>query len=478
MALTEEELQEIPAEGIDPTNPGKYADLLSDLQGNILKGHGRDYAVHLFLQFKPDQTDALKQWIKNFASQVTSAQKQSNEAQIYRTNKLKGITTESDPFINFLLTCRGYEALGFAPYQIPGNEPFRFGMKNNSIKNLLRDPAVEEWETGFQQEIHALLIIANDNLVELLQTANHITQELYLFAQVVHREDGFVLRNETQEPIEHFGFADGVSQPLFLKQDVRKADLRDSFANWDPRAPLSLILAQDPNGKLEDSYGSYLVYRKLEQDVPAFLSAEQLLAEKLNIDRELAGALIMGRFRDGTPVTLSDIPATITNDFNYSSDVTATKCPFHAHIRKSNPRGDTGRVPSSGVTEEQALETEKNHRIARRGINFGACDHTQAESTGSGLLFLCFQADITNQFNFIQASWSNINNFVQVNVGPDPVIAQTVPGAERKQKWPLKWGEPETTDQFDFQLWVHMKGGEYFFAPSISFLKELTPNQE
>ena len=476
--LTEEELQEIPEQGIDPTNPGKYATLLSDLQGNILKGHGRDHSVHLFLQFKPDQTDALKEWIKNFAHRVTSAQKQSDEAQRYRTSKLQGLSIKGDPFVNFLLTRKGYESLGFEPYQIPGNEPFRYGMRNDSVKNLLRDPAVEEWEPGFQQEIHALLLIADDNLVELLQTVNQITRELYLLAQVVHREDGFVLRNQYQQAIEHFGFVDGVSQPLFLKQDVITADLRDGFVNWDPRAPLSLILAQDPNGKLDDSYGSYLVYRKLEQDVPAFNSAQQFLAENLRIDQELAGALIMGRFRDGTPLTLSDIPATTTNDFNYDLDVAATKCPFHAHIRKANPRGDTGHVESSGVTPEQSLQTEKNHRIARRGVNFGACDHTQAGSTGSGLLFLCFQADIANQFNFIQASWSNIVNFVQVNVGPDPLIGQTVPGAERKQKWPLEWGQPETTDEFNFELWVHLKGGEYFFAPSISFLKELTPNQE
>ncbi|MCC5669918.1 Dyp-type peroxidase [Nostoc sp. CHAB 5784] len=469
MALTEEDLQIVPKDGIDPTKPGKYETLLSDLQGNILKGHGRDYAVHLFLQFKPGQTDALKEWIQNFANRVTSAQKQSNEAERYRREKIKG-----DPFVNFLLSRKGYESLGFEPYQIPGNEPFRFGMKNDSVKNLLRDPAVEDWEPGFQDEIHALLLIADDNLVELLQTVNQITRELYRLAQIVHREDGFVLRNEFKQPIEHFGFVDGVSQPLFLKQDVRKAYLRDGFEEWDARAPLSIILAKDPNGKLDDSYGSYLVYRKLEQDVEGFLSAEQFLTEKLGIDKELAGALMMGRFRDGTPLTLSEIPATVTNDFNYDLDRTGTKCPFHAHIRKSNPRGDTGHVESSGVTESQSLDTERNHRIARRGINFGACDHTQAKSTGSGLLFLCFQADITNQFNFIQASWSNINNFVQVNVGPDPIIAQTPPDAERNQKWPKKWGEAETIDGFNFPSWVHLKGGEYFFSPSISFLKNLT----
>ncbi|MFM6674750.1 MAG: hypothetical protein ACKPJO_32325, partial [Dolichospermum sp.] len=44
---------------------------------------------------------------------------------------------------------------------------------------------------------------------------------------------------------------------------------------------------------------------------------------------------------------------------------------------------------------------------------------------GSGLFFLCFQADISNQFNFMQSVWANANNFVQVNVGVDPIIGQT-----------------------------------------------------
>ncbi|MGL5197310.1 MAG: Dyp-type peroxidase, partial [Chroococcales cyanobacterium] len=69
---------------------------------------------------------------------------------------------------------------------------------------------------------------------------------------------------------------------------------------------------------------------------------------------------------------------------------------------------------------------------------------------------------------FMQASWSNQKNFPQYNVGPDPLTGQ--PGGT--QKWPKKWGESETED-YDFQLRVTLKGGEYFFAPSMSFLKNI-----
>ncbi|MGK7897348.1 MAG: Dyp-type peroxidase [Xenococcus sp. (in: cyanobacteria)] len=468
MTLTEADLKNIPPTGIDPDNAGKYQGLLEDLQGNILKGHGRDYSVHLFLQWKPEQVTQAKEWIKNFAQNyVTSAKQQADEALRYRQEGIAG-----DVFANFFLTRKGYESLEFEPFQVPKDQPFTMGMKNSQIRGFLGDPAVEEWETGYQNEIHALILIADDHLINLLQAVNQITTTLRQVAVIIHREDGFILRNQAGQVIEHFGFVDGVSQPLFLKRDIIKAQTNDTdFSQWDPRASLDLILVKDHNGKTEDSYGSYLVYRKLEQNVKAFREDQQKLAQTLNINSDLAGALVVGRFADGTPVTKSDIPTyavTPTNNFNYDADIAATKCPFHAHIRKTNPRGDTGRVESSPGFDE-ALAVEKNHRIARRAISYGKNDPSQEPETGSGLLFLCFQANIENQFNFMQARWANPDRFVKVGVGPDPVIGQP----EGTQQWPKQWGEAET-QEYEFKLWAFMKGGEYFFAPSISFLKSLT----
>lgn len=520
MALTEEDLQIIPENGIDPENPGEYAALLNDLQGNILRGHGRDSSVHLFLQFKPGQVQELKKWIKVFADKITSAQKQADEAKLYRDKKIAG-----DPFVNFFLTRKGYEYLEYKPFQIPGNEPFKVGMKNDTIRKVLGDPVVEKWDPGLQEEIHALLLIADDNVVSLLQTVNQITRELYRLAQVVHREDGFILKNEQGEHIEHFGFVDGISQPLFLKRDIERAKSKTfnqkwEESKWDSRAPLSLVLVKDPNGKCEDSYGSYLVCRKLEQDVKAFIDTEEYLADlakdkesglplesglQIKGDVELGAALMMGRFRDGTPLTMKgselrrtelpdDTKAGEFDDFNYDNDTQGLKCPFHTHVRKTNPRGDTGRVDSSGDTFEEALEKERNHRIARRAVSYGVDYQSLPDGKkwgqkgfdppiiGSGLFFLCFQADISNQFNFMQSAWANANNFVQVNVGVDPIIGQTQPGdgraneANRTQEYPIAWGSETTKTISNFNLWVHFKGGEYFFAPSISSLKNIIPS--
>lgn len=468
MAITVEDFKHLPENGIDPENPGPYRGLLTDLQGNILKGHGRDYSVYLFLRFKPDQVAAAKQWIQKFAqTAITSAQQQADESLRYKRERISG-----EIFASFLLTRHGYEYLGIKPFKIPSNQPFRMGMKHEEIRASLGDPKLEEWEPGYQEEIHALILVADDDIVDLLQKVNRTAQSLRRVAEVVNREDGFILRNQAGQIIEHFGFVDGVSQPLYLKRDVVSARSNGcDFQQWDPRASLDTLLVKDPNGKTEDSYGSYLVFRKLEQNVKAFREDQRQLAQKLSIREELAGAFIVGRFQDGTPVTLTDMPTyavTANNNFNYQDDQQATKCPFHAHIRKTNPRGDTGTVVSSQGFQD-ALQVERNHRIARRGVSYGENDPTREPEQDSGLLFLCFQSDIENQFNFMQARWANPKNFVQVNVGPDPVIGQP----EGTQKWPKQWGEPET-EEYNFKLWIKMKGGEYFFAPSLSFLRNLS----
>jgi deferrochelatase/peroxidase EfeB len=90
-----------------------------------------------------------------------------------------------------------------------------------------------------------------------------------------------------------------------------------------------------------------------------------------------------------------------------------------------------------------------------------------------GLLFMCFQSSLANQFGFLQKIWANSPNFVSENTGIDPIAGQhghdPCPVA---QHWPLKWGKPETTP-FDFRGFVTMKGGEFLFAPSIQFLERL-----
>jgi deferrochelatase/peroxidase EfeB len=75
--------------------------------------------------------------------------------------------------------------------------------------------------------------------------------------------------------------------------------------------------------------------------------------------------MIVGRFRDGTPLTTQGADGAhspIMNDFDYDSDDLAGKCPFYGHVRKTDPRGSGGFEPQSN---------ERLHLMARRGQTYG-----------------------------------------------------------------------------------------------------------
>jgi len=475
----------------------EYQLLLEDLQGNILQGYEQDYAVHIFLKFGSN-SQAIRQWISYFATEfVTSAQKQLDELERSSQPNQQNVPKI---FANFFLSAHGYQALGF---ELKGKRllfptwSFMAGMK--AFQSFFNDPPVDQWQAGFRGDIDALILLTTDYPDYLHQQTKKVMESVSQIAYIVNTEVGNILRNNQiqangkGQAIEHFGFRDGISQPLFFKQDIEQKQ-QPGNDQWDTRAPLELILVKDPFGQGENSYGSYCVYRKLKQDVQGFRQREQQLAQKLGLtgnDTERAGALVIGRFRDGTPITLSDSEqgdTAIINNFNYAEDTKGTKCPFHAHIRKTNPRGDKG-------DSLESLEEQRQHRIVRRAIPYGGTSPEQQALTSAisrlqdhltslpqerlqveeheqvGLLFLCFQRDIFNQFMFMQKSWVNQKNFVKYDTGLDPVVGQGKQSDEG-QKWSKEWGQGKKVS-FEFNNFVRMQGGEFFFAPSISFLANI-----
>jgi len=98
----------------------------------------------------------------------------------------------------------------------------------------------------------------------------------------------------------------------------------------------------------------------LEQDVRGFKTAEEQLAASLGLeddDEERAGAMVVGRFEDGTPVVLQGADGLhhpVRNNFNFSGDAAASKCPFQGHIRKANPRGESVGAFANRVEDERS----------------------------------------------------------------------------------------------------------------------------
>ena len=139
---------------------------------------------------------------------------------------------------------------------------------------------------------------------------------------------------------------DGRSQPLFIDEDLEHE--RETMGGTDALGPARAARARArprPGGTEGDhAYGSFLVYRKLEQDVRAFKQQEAQVACALGLtgeDAERAGALLVGRYEDGTPLALAaddGMGDPVPNDFTYDDDPGGARCPLGAHIRRMNPR--------------------------------------------------------------------------------------------------------------------------------------------
>ena len=487
-------LQQTALGAVDPqSNPAAIQAALEDTQGNILKSHGRDHSIHLFLTFTGAPADVLA-WLAMIGAQhVTSAWQQQLDARAHRETGADG-----GVFVNLCLSAAGYRALGLTA-AMPDDTSFLGGAKQSAP--TLNDPAVTQWEPGFQQEIHALVIVADDDAADTQAAATAVQATLGGIAEVVDQEvgaamrvgrDGQVTSDGTGTVHEHFGFADGVSQPLFFAADIEAARRNSGgFDRYDPSAPLDLVLLKDPGGG-PNGFGSYFVYRKLGQDVVNFHANEASLAKALvpsgdgdpaeptADDQKLASAYIVGRFRDGTPVVEQAVDGWLNepNNFNFDADVDGVKCPFHAHARKMNPRGDKARQFSLPPGEDRA------RRIARRAVSFGPLTLDPGPADRVGLLFICAQSSIVDQFEFLQSTWGNFTDFLRPGTGLDPIIGEAAPGQPGvPQQWPRDYGSFNSLSfdtgspvvqspyiPFQFTEWVTMLGAEYFFVPSLSFL--------
>jgi Dyp-type peroxidase family len=454
--------------------------VLSGLQANILKGHGREHTRNLFWNLQGADTDALRTVVRRLGRAMPSALDQLQAAeQFKRTGESGG------PVICLFLRPGGYAALGAADLSPSAADHVAYaaGMpargSDATLDPPINDPGVDQWDEGYQGDIDAMLLVAGTTAEEADLVAQRWRQRFASAgAELLHDEAGRAIKRKVAgrfEGVEHFGYVDGRSQPLFLAEDVAG----ESGAHWDPAFPPSQFLVPDPGDDQPTSFGSFFVYRKLEQDVAGFKDQEDSLAASLGLTggpfEERAGALLVGRFEDGSPVVLDPLPTDMppVNDFDYRSDEEGSRCPFAAHIRKVNPRGESPLHIAQAFNVATTVRQERGHIMARRGITYGARtfdedanDFTDVPTGGVGLLFMAYMASVERQFEFTQASWANNPAFVAAGTGVDPVIGQ---GPRVPVDVPDGWSGASAALTFgDF---VTLKGGQYFFAPSRDFLK-------
>ncbi|GAA4552933.1 Dyp-type peroxidase [Pseudonocardia xishanensis] len=450
-----------------PTSPDAATEeALDALQANILSGHVRECFLALFLHF----TDAAegRAFLRSAAPLVKSHTVQRWESAAFKV----GLPVRPT-WVGVALAAAGYEALGLGA-DAPSDPAFRAGMPQRTDE--LTDPLQGDWEPGYQGHIHAVVLIGATSSDDVEEAEAAVRALLRPSVTVLHRESGRGQHNAAGAGIEHFGYVDGRSQPLFLDADIAV----EPRTAWNPAFPLQQVLVPEST---PNRFGSYFVFRKLEQNVRLFKQAELDLAARIGLqgeDAERAGAMIVGRFEDGTPlVTHKDaqgLTADVENDFGYTGDPQGLRCPHFAHIRKTNPRG------TGGFEDPDAATGERRHIMARRGQTYGErYDDPGADiapalrpSGGVGLLFMVYMSSVTDQFEFTQRLWANNPDFPQAPASPglDPVIGQGT--RTPLPRCPVVWDESTNlVDGDPFPQAVTLKGGEYFFAPSITYLAGL-----
>jgi Dyp-type peroxidase family len=449
------------------TASGDASAMLDDLQPNILKAHVRDHLSVLFLRF--DEPAEARTFLGGLVGLMKSAKEHLQETEAYKTSG-----THGTPYVGLGLSFEGYDALGVAPARRPRDRAFLRGMRDAATQRDLTDPPVATWEAPYRRPIHAIVLIADRTGAPMRARRREVKALLPRSVKVVHEEIGRGQRNSDGRGIEHFGYVDGRSQPLFLIEDVdEERATTDGATAWNPAFPLKQLIVPDPAAHdPATQFGSYLIFRKLEQNVRLFKEQEDRFADQLTLrgeDRERAGAMLVGRFEDGTPLTLqgangADSP--VMNDFTYASDDHGLKCPHYAHIRKVNPRSTRA--------------VDRGRLMARRGQTYGVrVDDINDEdlpassrpTNGVGLLFIALNADVGRQFEYTQKNLANLGGSPAAPTGGvDPIIGQ---GARAKASSPTRWGGTQVKRTDPIAQAVTMKGGEYFFMPSLAFLRSL-----
>jgi Dyp-type peroxidase family len=377
--------------------------------------------------------------------------------------------------LHVALTYAGLAAIGLPEEMLASfPEAFRDGMAARAARLGDRGPsAPEHWEPGLGTgEAHVLVTVyAVDS--EKLETAR-------MALKTVGAEGAVTVINEQRAEAldggeDHFGFFDGIAQPAIDGGGVagRPGDGQPTRNGWRDVAPGEFLLGhKDEDGDLPDApvapfdkNATFMVYRKLAMDVAAFRRCMAEHGEKYPGGPEQLAAKVVGRWKDGTPLSVSpDAPdpalasdTTRINDFKYADDPAGLKCPLGAHIRRANPRD--GLFGGS--------ERTRRHRIIRRGMPYGPPLPEDARENGHderGLMFVCFNASITRQFETVNG-WLRDGDTFGIRGEADPLTT----GAEG---WMSVQGNPPTFVTLREPL-VQTRGGEYLFVPGLTALGAL-----
>jgi len=484
------------------------------LQGDILPGLIKKHERLIFFGIK--DVGAFKTFLDGL--QITSMDDALQQRRtIDEVKKDRPQAVLPAPGLNIAFTFSGLQKLGVPKIDtIPADAAFRLGMAARQAK--LADPDSTGWNEKLRPdpERHGVFVLTGGSEAEILDTIMTRLAPAGLNGfEVLHSETGKV-RPHPVEGHEHFGFADGVSQPgVRGRIDANTPYTQSQPGNDDQGMPGQDLLwpgefvfglpGQNPGaatftvkGDIKKppipfmQSGAYLVFRRLKQLVPEFHIAVREASSGIGGGAEasppdLLAAQLVGRWKSGAPLinapTHDDVRfaegSGQENNFEFAGDREGLVCPWAAHVRKAYPRDDVlGNLAPSDGDKDKAEAVTQSHRMMRRGIAFGP-EVTEDEALSGttsgerGLIFKCYVTSIEDQFEFVQQVWVDNPDFVQPGSGFDPIIGQPAGVGKAFLGASPKLKDAARKPQIDFEGFVHMEGGEYFFSPSLDAIRSL-----
>jgi len=425
-------------------------------------------------------------------------------------------------------TAAGLEAIGVRASVIAGfSHEFVSGMTESSRARRLGDvgvaaPSRWTWGTGSRMPHVVVMFFAVPGRLDGFMSEVMASGWSEAFDELQ------CLDTSDLDQHEPFGFTDGISQPeidwsqaydaLGVHRDYSNIvalgefllGYRNEYGKYTDRPIIDADAASEVLPAAEDAAdkkdvgrnGTYLVMRQLRQDVRGFWQYMLRQAGGDPAQAEVIASAMVGRLPNGDPLAaiqdrsiagVDQKPDVITkNQFTFDDDPAGVRCPIGAHIRRSNPRNSdyVGRPGSLGRLlamlgfgrngfREDLTSSVRFHRILRRGREYGTnlspAEALAPELPGDaerGLHFICLNANISRQFEFLQNAWTANRKFSALTGENDPIVGNrdgsgyfTMPSDGRVRR--RQSGLPQ---------FVTVRGGAYFFLPGLRALRYFAGN--
>lgn len=526
---------------------------VDEIQGNVTPGFNTLHQALIGVKADPEHVAELRAWLAWLHPCVSTLRQVNDFRNVRRRALRQGEPRPPSPaWTTVAFSIEGLRLLGSSTGGIRDSSYVQGMSVLSGDLGDPRSPAHEghrsRWVVGGTPDTtpDILVILGCDQPDDLAQLAEQVRLAIGACAglEIIYDQAGHVLEGDR----EHFGFRDGVSTPgvrgrlsdgdrhFLTRRYMDPADPRAlrfsrpgqplvwpgqfvfGYSRQDPDDPeLPSVVADGGEAWMED--GSYLVFRRLHQDVSRFRAFVTAETERLRTRPGFGGltperlrALMVGRWPEGTALMRNpagDDPDPMgdrldVNHFGFAEpaadarvcadpwvaiealslaeeargsdelrtvagvpdDIFGLRCPRFAHIRKVNPR--------DLHTDQGGPDRTFAFHVLRRGITWGPPypDDPAAQAVDDGdrgLLFLCYQTSIKEQFDLLNSRWMNREGGPEGDAGHDMLVGQSRSAPERRCILRSPEGERETISTAE--RWVIPTGGGYFFTPSLSTLR-------